>query len=408
MKKTVVLGVTSGIAAYKTLELVKQLCKENIEVHVIMTDKATKMVSPSLFEKITQNKVLINLFEKGFDYKKILNTRKVDHITIADSADCFVIAPLTANTLGKIAHGMADDFLTTTLLAVRCPVILCPSMNVNMWNNSLVNKNILKLKQLGYHIIEPENGALACGYEGKGRLADIKKIKSSILTSLASSTELKGKKILITTGGTIEKIDDIRYISNFSSGKMGIALAEDCLRRGADVLLLRAKNAVIPSTAISEELFTSSDNLLALLQKHIKNFDILFHAAAVSDFLIEKPFTGKLKSNTSINIVLKPRVKILDLIKRMNPRICLIAFKAEHKVSEDSLIQLSFTRLQQTNSDAIIANDVGKDNRGFEVDTNEVFIILKNNKTKKIPLAEKKDVAKSIIDYLLKHLSSFS
>lgn len=194
MKKTVILGVGSGIAAYKTLGLIKQLREEEIDVFVVMTDKATKMISPEEFEKTSGHPVYNQLFEKNFDYKKVLEERTVEHIALADKADAMIIAPATANTIGKLAHGIADDFLTTTALAVTAPVIICPSMNVNMWHNPVVQENISKLKELGYHIIHPAKGMLACGYEGVGRLAEIPEIKEEVLRKLKIALSLKGKK----------------------------------------------------------------------------------------------------------------------------------------------------------------------------------------------------------------------
>src|SRR6185369_17174424 len=255
MKKTVVLGVTNGIAAFKALDLITLLKEEGVTVHVIMTTRASQMISPAEFEKISGNKVHTQLFENGFDYKKILDARHVEHIDLADNADVMAIVPATANVIGKLAYGIADDFLTTTTLAVSSPVIIAPAMNVHMWSNPIVAENVSKLKKLGYHIIEPERGLLACGYEGKGRLAAASVIKDEIMRQLNRTSSLKNKKIIVTAGGTIEKIDEVRVITNRSSGKMGVALAEELFLRGADVLLLRSKTSVEPRYMMQEELF---------------------------------------------------------------------------------------------------------------------------------------------------------
>lgn len=400
MKKTVLLGVTSGIAAYKTLDLVKNLKTENIDVFVIMTKHAAQMVNPNDFEKASGHKVSIKLFEKDFDYRNILKKRKVDHIELADLADVMIIAPATANIIAKLAHGIAEDFLTTTVLAVTKPIIICPSMNTNMWNNLIVRENVAKLKTLGYQIIEPTSGMLACGYEGEGRLADIEGIKNEILSSLQYTKSLAGKKVIVTAGGTIEKIDDARVIANRSSGKTGIAIAEECYKRGANVLLLRAKNSVKPRYLIKEKTFETTDDLLKLVKKYTPNYDSFYHTAAVSDFTVKEKINSKLSSDQKINLTLKPQVKILDEIKKINPKIKLIAFKAESNLKEKELINVALQRLKKANADAIIANDIGKIDRGFEVDTNEVYIILPDGKTKHLPLATKKEIAKNIVDFL--------
>jgi phosphopantothenoylcysteine decarboxylase / phosphopantothenate---cysteine ligase len=400
-QKTVLIGITSGIAAYKCLDLIKVLKQSDINVFVIMTAHATQMISPLEFEKVSGNKVSIELFEKDFDYKEILTSRKVEHIELADKADLMIIAPATANILAKIANGMADDFLTTTILATTAPTVFCPSMNVHMWSNPLVQENIEKLKLLGYQIIEPDSGMLACGYEGKGRLADIQKIKNEIINSLSVTDSLKDKHIIVTAGGTSEKIDAVRSITNRSSGKMGIALAEECFLRGANVLLLRSKNSVQPRYQIPEKNFVSADDLHQLVKEQTKNADVFFHTAAVADFSIENEQNEKIDSHKSFIMKLNPRPKILDEIKKINPAIKLIAFKAEYQLSEGELTKKAFKRLQESDADAIVANDIGKKDRGFEVDTNEVVVILKNGKQKSIPLASKREIAKQIIDYLL-------
>lgn len=399
-KKTVVIGVSSGIAAYKTLALVQVLKQQGMDVWVVMTKHAAEMVSPSEFEKVSKNKVYSNLFEQGFDYKTILKSRAVDHIALADRADVMVIAPVTANILAKIAHGIADDFLTTTVLAVTAPIILCPSMNVHMWHNPVVQRNISLLQEQGYHIIEPDSGMLACGYEGKGRLAAISIIKQEVDKLLTYSTSLKGKRMLVTAGATRENIDSIRFITNRSSGKMGAAIAEECYLRGANVHLLRAKSAVSPRYHINESVFSTADELLILIKKHIKKYDMLFHTAAISDFTVKNPHQGKISSKKPLQIQLAPRPKILDMIKKMHSTISLIAWKAEYGLSEDELTKVAFKRLQESNADAMIANDVSSETSGFDVDMNEVMLVLKDGTSKKIHFAKKRDIAKQIIDCL--------
>lgn len=394
MKKTVVLGVTSGIAAFKSVELVKLLKEENIDVHVILTEKAASIVSPAELETISGNKVHRELFEKDFDYKKILNTRKVDHIALADSADAFVIAPATANTLAKIAHGFADDFLTTTLLAVTKPVIICPSMNVHMWNNPIVKENLEKIKKLGYVIVKPASGMLACGYEGEGKLEELEVIKSEIMCQLERSTALKGKKFIVTAGGTKEKIDDVRFITNRSSGKMGAAIVEALFLRGADVLLIRAKDAVKPRYVVNELTFETSAELSNLIQQNVPNYDVIYHAAAVSDFQVADPHAGKISSKEGFTLRMEPQAKIINIIKEWNPNIKLIAFKASDETNEEKLIEIVKTKLTDSKADAIVANGMN----AFDNDTNEVLIVLSNGDIKKLTMASKQEIAKQLID----------
>jgi phosphopantothenoylcysteine decarboxylase/phosphopantothenate--cysteine ligase len=402
MKKNILIGVTGGIAAYKVLDLIKLLKKEGHEVFVIMTKGATEMISKQDFEKASGNKVLVNLFEKNFDYREVLEKRNVEHIELADKTDVMVIVPATANIIGKLAHGIADDFLTTIALAMTAPIIICPSMNVDMWNNPIVQENLNKLKSFGYQVIEPAHGMLACGYEGVGRLEDVKIIKNEILKQIKRSDSLKGKKIIITAGGTSEKIDEVRFIANRSSGKMGVAIAEECYSRGADVLLLRAKSSVKPRYLIKEKLFETVEDLFYLIKKNIKDTDIFYQVAAVSDYKVNKSFKGKMSSEKSLELKLVPQIKIVDQIKTISPKTILIAFKAEYGPGEKLLIQEGQKKLKESKADVVIANDISRDDRGFESDNNEVYIISKNGIINKISLASKTEIAKNIIDYLIK------
>jgi phosphopantothenoylcysteine decarboxylase / phosphopantothenate---cysteine ligase len=400
LMKTVVVGVSSGIAAYKARDLIKELRSDGVEVFVIMTESATEMIPSVHFEEASGHPVLIKLFEEDFDYKEVLKFRKVEHIQLADKADVMVIVPATANIIAKLAHGIADDFLTTAALALTAPIIVCPSMNVNMWNNPVTQENIGKLKKRGFQIIDPDSGMLACGYEGVGRLADIQAIKAEVLNKLSYVDLLKGKKIIVTAGGTTEKIDDVRYITNRASGKMGVAIAEECKLRGADVLLLRAKTAVKPRFLMQEEVFVSTAELFNLVKKYAKDYHYFYHTAAVSDFTVANDFKGKLSSKQAISLDLKPQVKILDKIKKLNPKIYLIGFKAEPLSDEKELIKVALDKLRESGADAIVANDISKNDRGFEVDQNEVYIVLPNGLSKHLPLAPKKEIAKGIVDYI--------
>lgn len=401
MKNNILIGITGGIAAYKILDLIKLLKKEGNEVFVIMTKGAAEMFSRRDFEKASGNKIYTDLFEKNFNYEDVLKDRKVEHIELADKTDVMVIAPATANIIAKLSHGIADDFLTTTSLAVTAPIIICPSMNVNMWGNPIVQENLTKLKSIGYQVIDPASGMLACGYKGVGKLENIEVINKEIIKSLERTEFLKGKKIIVTAGGTVEKIDEVRFIANRSSGKMGAAISEECYLRGAEVLLLRAKDSVRPRYLIKEKIFETAQDLLQLIKVNINNTDLFFQVAAVSDYKVSQSFKGKLSSDSPVNLKLIPQIKIIDQIKKLSPKTTLIAFKAEYGLSELQLIKVGKKKLQESNADFVIANDVSRKDRGFESDNNEVYIISKNGVVKKIPLASKREIAKKIMEFLV-------
>lgn len=399
--KTVVIGISSGIAAYKMKDVVRLLRKKGVNVTVVMTASATKMVSVEEFEKASGNKVYVELFEEGFDYKKVIASRTVDHISRADAADLIIIAPATANTIAKIAHGIADNFLTTMLLAATCPVVVCPSMNVHMWHHPATQKNLRTMSSFGYHILGPDKGPLACGYDGEGRLVDTHTIVDTVLDVLSRRDSLKGKRILVTAGGTVEAIDAVRSITNRSSGKMGIGLAEACYRRGASVTLLVSKTAVSRNIILPEESFTTSEELRTLVQKQSINTDIIFHCAAMSDFTVANPVEGKISSGSSVTVSLQPLPKLLDSIKTWNPHVTLIAFKAAYAPSRTKLMSAAQKKLSESTADAVVANDISSSDRGFESDTNEVIVVLKNGESLVVSLAPKKIVAETIIDFLI-------
>ncbi len=389
----VIVGVASSIAAYKTVDLVKELKKEN-KILVIMTENAANIIKPQEFEELGIE-VAIKTFKEGFDYKKYLKQKKIRHISLADKADIVVIAPATANIIGKIAYGIADDLLTTTVMATKAPVLIAPSMNVNMWNNPIVKRNVRALKGLDYYFVEPEYGRLACGYKGVGRLADIKKIKNEIVTILKHRNSLKGKKILITAGATTEDIDPVRVITNKSSGKQGIYLAEEAYKRGADVTLLKGKTEIETNYPIKTVNFSSAENLSSLLNKEIKKDDVIIHAAAVSDFTIKGKSNKKISSeNKSIILKLEKSKKIINQIKKINKKIFLIGFKAEYNISEKELIERAYKKLKEANCDLIVANDVGKNPFGSE--RNNVLVIDKNRDIREFK-GEKRKIANQIL-----------
>src|SRR3989344_3211600 len=392
----ITLGISSGIAAYKILDLAKILKSKGHDVNVIMTPNAAKMISVKEIEKITGNKVYVKLFEDNFDYKKILKDRKVDHIDIAKNTDLFVIAPATANTIAKLAQGIADDFLTTTILATTSPILICPSMNTNMWFHFATQKNIEELNRYGYYVMDPESGELACGTEGLGRLPKIENIAKEAEKILNLSKNLKGEKIVITAGGTIESIDSARVITNRSSGKMGVAIAEVAYRQGADVLLVRSKSSIKTYLPIKQKIFLTAKDLEKILEKEVVNFDVIIHTAAVSDFTTEK-LEDKIDSTKTFTLKLKPTKKIINEIKKWNPYIKLIGFKAVHGIDQTKLKQAVQEKFKQTEADYLIVNDISRNDVGFDTDDNEVYIFSKKEMVKKIEKTAKKEIAKQII-----------
>lgn len=392
----IVIGISSGIAAYKIEDLIIQLKKNGHDIQVIMTQNAVHLISPGKVEELTGHKVFLNLFEKNFVPEKILDRRKVDHIEIAKRADLFVIAPATANTTAKMASGLADDFLTTALLATTAPVLVCPSMNTNMWYHPATQRNLQLIQSYGYEILEPESGTLACGTHGIGRLPSIPMIVTKIEELLAQKKLLHGKKVVVTSGGTIEPIDDARVITNRSSGKMGKALAEAAYRAGADVTLIHAGHAVVSNLPINRISFHSSNDLSTILENELSDADILFHAAAVSDFTVRQS-AGKIESSQAFDLHLVPAEKIIDKVKKWNKNILLIGFKAVSvPFNKKNVIKL----FQNAHADYVIVNDISRPDTGFESDTNEVLIVDKNGKTKKIAKAAKGKIAEEIIQFI--------
>ncbi|MFC2016504.1 bifunctional phosphopantothenoylcysteine decarboxylase/phosphopantothenate--cysteine ligase CoaBC [Chloroflexota bacterium] len=401
--KNIIIGITSSIAAYKVLELIKKLRKLNANVHVIMTDNATKLVDIKDFEKASKNPVSIGLFNKNVNYAGYIKRDKpIKHISLADKADLFLICPATANIIGKIAYGIADDLLSTSIMATNASVLICPAMNVKMWKNPITQENIAKLRILRYEFVDPEYGILACGYKGIGRLANLGKIVERIKTTIERRNDLKGKKILVTAGATSEEIDPVRVITNKSSGKMGVYIAEEAFLRGADVTLIRGANAVEPNYNFKDIKINSVKELFSEIKKHIKDKDIMIHAAAVSDFEINNKSNNKIKSNENLHLELTPTTKIFENIKKIKRNIFLIGFKAEYEVSEKELINRAYGLLKSANSDLVIANDVGKKGHGFDAETNEVFIVNKSKKAKHLKLADKRVIGNKILGEIRK------
>ena len=396
----ITICISSGIAAYKIPDLIKILKAKGHDITVIMTESATKMIAIKEVEKASGNKVFSKLFEKNFNYKKILESRKVDHIEVAKKTDLFIIAPATANTVAKLAQGITDDFLTTTILATLSPVLVCPSMNTNMWFHPATKKNIATLISYGYYVMDPESGDLACGTEGLGRLPKVENIAKEAENILKISKRLKGKKIIVTSGGTIEPIDSARVLTNRSTGKMGVALAEECYRHGARVLLVRSESSIGTHLPIKQMTFQTAKDLETILQNEVPSHNTILHAAAVSDFTTKK-IEDKLDSVKPISLTLQPTRKIINEIKKWNSKIKLIGFKAVHGIDKDKIKTVVGKKFKDTDVDYLIVNDISRNDVGFATEDNEVYIFSKKGMIKKIDKTSKKEIAKKIIELIL-------
>ena len=385
--RKIVLGVTGGIAAYKAAELARELVKAQAEVHVVMTRNAQAFIAPLTFQTLSGNPVTTELFN-------LMAESGIGHIALADRAEVLVIAPATANIIGKIAAGIADDMLTTIVMATKAPVLLAPAMNVHMWENPICQENIQRLRSRGYHFIDPEAGELACGYEGKGRLAEIPAIVEEIRV-LLSPKDFSGEKILVTAGPTEEPIDPVRFLSNHSSGKMGFALARAARRRGAEVTLISGPTALpVPSQMRSIAVRSAAQMREAVLN-HLESASILIMAAAVSDYRPKQKAPEKIKKSkleTVLELELNPDI-LAEAGKKKNSRI-MVGFAAE----TENLLQNTREKLEEKNLDLIVANDVTLPGAGFKADTNIVKIMDRSGKVEELPLMTKEDLADRILD----------
>lgn len=389
-KPTVVLGVTGGIACYKAVELVRLMINDGLEVRVIMTRGAREFVTPLTFQTLSGNPVATETFD-------LTQESEIGHIDLADCADIFVIAPATANLIGKVAAGIADDLLTTVLMATRAPVLIAPAMNVHMYENAILQENIRKLRRLGYHFIEPDAGFLACGYEGKGRLPEPEKIHEEI-RRLIGKKDLAGESFLITAGPNREPIDPVRYISNRSSGKMGYALAKAGLRRGATVALVSGPTALEPPPGARLIPVTSAAEMRSAVLEEFPNCTAVIMAAAVSDYRPSRYSSAKVKRGKApLELRLEPNPDILKELGAMKDGKLLIGFAAE----TDNLAANAKKKLREKNLDMIVANDVTQDGSGFDGDTNVATIVDLSGAIRALPLMTKDELADQILDHLL-------
>lgn len=389
--KTVILGVSGGIAAYKMPNLASMLVKQGCNVNVIMTENATKFITENTFEALTSNKCIVDTFDRNHPFE-------VKHISLAKKADYVLIAPATANIIGKIANGIADDMLTTTILACKCPVAIAPAMNVNMYENAIVQDNIKKLKNFGYTIIEPKTGYLACKDTGKGKMPEPAELYSYIEKELAFEKDLKGVKVLITAGPTTEPIDPVRYISNKSSGKMGYAIAKAAMLRGAEVTLVSGRCSLERVPFVNTVNVTIAEEMFEAVSSVSDEQDIIIKAAAVADYTPESVSSEKIKkADDDLSIKLKRTQDILKFLgehKRENQVLCGFAMETQN------MVENARKKLESKNVDIIAANNVKVEGAGFENDTNVLTLITKDSEIK-LDLMSKFDCAGKLLDEII-------
>lgn len=387
--KHIVVGVTAGIAAYKAVDLVSRLYKAGAEVKVVMTRNATKFVSPLVFGEISKHKVAVEMFENVQDWN-------VEHIAYATWADAYVVAPATANMLAKMAHGVADDMLSTQLLATTAPVFVCPAMNSNMYAHPTVQENLSTLRGRGVHVLEPDSGLLACGIEGKGRLPDPQKIMDWVDFHLGKTELLEGKTVIVSAGGTQEAIDPVRYITNRSSGKMGYAVALKAAQAGAKTILVSAPTDLAVPIGVECIIVRSATEMKEAIDSHYDSADAVIMAAAVADYRVAEVADNKIKKQETMTLELVKNPDILASLGDRKEYQKLIGFAAETQ----DVITYGKEKVRKKNLDMLVANDVSKSNAGFDVDTNEVTFIYPGDQIVNLPNMSKLDVAERIIQAL--------
>lgn len=396
--KNILIGITGGIAAYKICDLIRLykrgINEENANVKVIATKNALNFVTKLTLQTLSQNPVAV----EQFDVEEYMP----EHISLADEADIFIIAPASANTISKLANGICDNLLTSVACAFKGPVVIAPAMNCNMWENPIVQENLNKLEKLGYYILLPEEGFLACGYNGNGRLCKIEKIFDKSIEILNTKKKLLNKKIVITAGGTKEKIDSVRFISNFSSGKMGIALATEAANMGASVVLIYT-NAPSPLTPLSSRargiVVQSALEMKEAVKKEFRDADCLIMAAAVADYRAKEIAKNKMKKTSadeiSINLVKNP-----DILKEISAKKTGKQIVAGFCAESENVLEYAKEKIQKKGCDFLIANDISRSDIGFSSDYNEVFIIDKDLNIEKLEKAPKTQIARKILEKL--------
>ena len=392
MSKCVVIGVTGGIAVYKALDVISALRKKDIEVHVIMTESASKFVNPLTFQSISQNMVVTDMFAEPKAWE-------IQHISLAQKADLMLIAPATANVIGKISNGIADDMLSTTVMATKAKVLIAPAMNTNMYQNPIVQNNISKLKDFGYKFIEPASGRLACGDIGIGKLADVNTIVERVIEELEDKEQdLLGKKVLVSAGPTIAPIDPVRYITNRSTGKMGYAIAKEARDRGAEVILVSGPTNLEPPKNVKIINIKTNEEMKKEILQNFKWADIVIKSAAVADYKPKEYSKEKIKKGEGdLNICLTRDNDILKFLGEIKTHQVLVGFAAEN----DNVLENAERKLKNKNLDFIVANDITSSDTGFGSEDNKVVILSKNNEKLELEKMSKKKVASNIFDMIL-------
>ncbi|MDU1169472.1 bifunctional phosphopantothenoylcysteine decarboxylase/phosphopantothenate--cysteine ligase CoaBC [Veillonella parvula] len=384
--KHIIVAVSAGIAAYKAIEVVSRLRKKGAEVKVVMTQNAMHIASPLTFGEISGHPVALDMFEQVHQWD-------VEHIALATWADAYVVVPATANVIGKIYAGIADDMLTTTIMATTAPKYLCPAMNTEMYNNPITQRNLEGLRSLGYHIMEPAEGWLACGITGVGRLPEPEAIVEWLESKMCSTNELEGTTILVTAGGTQESIDPVRYIGNRSSGKMGYAIAEQATRMGAKVILVSAPTSLPVPSGVDFVSVDSAVSMQEAVEARFNDVNVVIMAAAVSDFRVLHKAEQKIKKMESMTIELVKNPDILQGLGSKKSHQILVGFAAE----TEHVIKYGQDKVAKKNLDMLVANDVSKSNAGFNVDTNEGYFLYPDKEPKEMPNMKKSDLARHIL-----------
>lgn len=384
--KHIIVAVSAGIAAYKAIEVVSRLRKKGAEVKVVMTQNATHIASPLTFGEISGHPVALDMFEQVHQWD-------VEHIALATWADAYVVVPATANVIGKIYAGIADDMLTTTIMATTAPKYLCPAMNTEMYNNPITQRNLEGLRSLGYHIMDPAEGWLACGITGVGRLPEPEAIVDWLESKMCSTNELEGTTILVTAGGTQESIDPVRYIGNRSSGKMGYAIAEQAARMGAKVILVSAPTSLPIPSGVDFISVDSAVSMQEAVEARYNDVNVVIMAAAVSDFRVLHKAEQKIKKMESMTIELVKNPDILQGLGSKKNHQILVGFAAE----TEHVIKYGQDKVAKKNLDMLVANDVSKSNAGFNVDTNEGYFLYPDKEPKEMPNMKKSDLARHIL-----------
>ena len=392
MKKNVVLGVSGGIAVYKALEITSLLIKKDINVNVIMTENATKFVTPLSFQSLSQNVVSCDTFQEP-------KVWEIQHISLAEKADVLLVAPATANIIGKVANGIADDMLSTTIMATKAKVIFAPAMNTNMYENPILQDNIRKLKSFGYEFIEPAEGRLACGAIGKGKLEKPEIIVDKVLMELNEKKDLYNKKVLVTAGPTVAPIDPVRFITNRSSGKMGYAIAKEARNRGAHVTLVTGPTSLEVPQGIEAIKVSTNEEMRKAVLDVFKDADIVVKSAAVADYKPKNYSTQKIKKGQNdFSLELTRDNDILKELGSLKDKQILVGFAAESQ----NLKENALGKLQKKNLDYIVANDITSSDTGFASEDNKVIILSKDNEEINLDKMSKEKIAENLFDIILK------